>query len=108
MSSITITVTLGHDGLSTSKENARALIAQALDVHAATLFSTFRDGLGSWTTDEGTTFETCDAWIASIPQSAADSLRASLVAIAHALGQDALGYIIHDHRQYGPSVAGVL
>lgn len=97
-----LTITLGHDGLTTDAQSARFLLADTLST-AGVILATFLDGAGTWEADDGTTVsETCDAWVVSVPPHGIPDLRRLLSAYAATFGQTALGCIIHDDA-YGPS-----
>ena len=105
--STTVAITLGHaDLLDTvhpisahanaflvSRDRARRAVDFALTAADATVL-TRAEGQGEW---EGQ-HETCDVWIATIPEAHdIGYLADGLARIARWFGQDALGFIVHDH-----------
>lgn len=99
-----VTVTLGHAGLTIPVGHARSSVLGILTTHGADVLSIWHDGESVWTDEHGTTItEKSDAWLAIIPARSADHVRSSLAHLARKFGQDAIGYVAHDHDTYGPS-----
>lgn len=99
MSHTTALITLGHNNLSVPTAQARFLLADTLQIFGAQVLATFLDGAGEW---DGQV-ETTDAFLVSIPTGGLNPLRTALSTLAEDWHEDAIGFLIHDHANYGPS-----
>ncbi len=106
--STTVAITLGHADLfdsvhaidphansfTVSRNRARQAVEHSLTYAGATVL-TRAEGEGEWEGER----ETCDVWLAVIPEAHdVGYLADGLARIAQRFGQDALGFLVHDHQ----------